>query len=365
MEARQMHERVAPPLPEEDPRAAADVRCPRSSSNGCRSNRSFLRGLLALSTLAVAVVVWLGTTYAMNMGQKDGIEIVLSSSSTQEVSHIAPLVNSSSPHRRGHIAICFFGQVKNFSAVLPSLEEFVFAPLRAQGLTYECFAHTYNIEQITNSRNGEFNAPTHPDSIIQLRRSCAPAPVTLKFTAPEEVDQRHSLSEYFLPGHPWNASNMTQISFIRQLASLKFVTQMRQRHGADFEYALYLRPDTRFFTPLHVNTSMSETDVVTPDFHEWGGRNDRMAYGRIQAMDIYGMRFDYIPMFWRLHPTLHLLAENYLATVLEDHHLQAQLTHVRFARVRANGMMNPLDAQLCAVLNQRHHSRSSRIVKSV
>src|SRR5665647_531118 len=165
-----------------------------------------------------------------------------------------------------HIAICFFGLVKNIAHTQASLQTHIFDSLKAQGYTYELFAHTYNVSDFSNARNAEANLAVYPQSIQVLRGTTTP--ITVRYTDPLEVDQLYPVAQYLRNGDPWPENPQQSLKyFLRQLASLQAVTALWKRRNHCFNYVLYLRPDTLFLNSIIVNPTLANSEIITPSFH--------------------------------------------------------------------------------------------------
>jgi hypothetical protein len=242
----------------------------------------------------------------------------------------------------GRVAICFFGLVKDLKHTQASLTEHIFQPLKAQGYTCEIFAHTYEIERYSNSRNSEANLPIKPRSIEGLRSS--DRKTTVVYDKPEEVDKLYPLDSYLRNGDPWPDNPRQSLKyFLRQIHSLDRVTALWKKRASEFDLAVYLRPDTSFYNHLTLIPNLTLTQIVTPGFHLWGGYNDRFAYGRPGTMIKYGERGRFLNQYMtstKQKPH----AETYLKWYCTNQGLQNSLSPIRFTRIRANGqVVDPLN----------------------
>jgi hypothetical protein len=239
---------------------------------------------------------------------------------------------------RPRVALCFFGLVKNYALTAPSVEQFILAPLRAQGYDYDVYIHTYNQLTTTNPRNAEARLAVRP---VSISRSFPGA--TIRRDAPAMADRVHPLSYYLQGGDPWvDNPGVSMLHYSRQLYSLRQVTALWAPKAHLYTFVVYLRPDVRFTTPLGFNPRLRERQVAVPNFHNFSGCNDRFAYGRPTAMKLYGERLNWLDEFFRRHRcSLH--AERYLKFFLLAHDLEPVRIPFHFVRIRADGHENRTD----------------------
>ena len=236
---------------------------------------------------------------------------------------------------RPRVAICFFGLVKDYGVVAQSVTEFILAPLLRSGLQYDIYIHTYNQSNITNPRNGEADIAITPTSILRHFPQA-----TFKRDNPIVADRIQPLDYYLRNGDPWSDNpRISMLNYIRQLYSLRAVTALWVPSARKYTYVIYLRPDVRFTTPLALNHRITTQQIAIPNFHNFGGCNDRFAYGRPNAMKAYGERLNWVDTFFTRH-TQPLHAERYLLAFLQAHKLQPVLIPFHFIRVRADGKEN-------------------------
>ncbi|DBA72335.1 TPA: hypothetical protein ACH3X2_010576 [Trebouxia sp. C0005] len=105
-----------------------------------------------------------------------------------------------------------------------------------------------------------------------------------------------------------------------------------------YDIVCYLRTNLWFFNLLAISelsTAQQHKDhLYTPDFHMWGGLNDRLAFGVPQVMSIYGNRLDMAKSYAKEHP---LHSETFLKAAMQQADVECSFSSIRFARVRATG----------------------------
>ena len=235
------------------------------------------------------------------------------------------------------IAICFFGIVKMHKAIFASIENKILRVLRDKGLNYHIFLHTYNLEKITNKRNGEVAAPLDVSAWKKLH------PDYWAVTDQSEFDNTITLSNYLKMGDPWPGSDGASLmNHLRALNSQNTVIRLLGCSPKNYRCVIFLRPDLIYIDPLdmnavrHVLTAGSKQSVVyTPSWgkHE-GGYNDRIALGTPRGMALYGNRLKGTKKYAEKKP---LHSETYLKHVLDSNDVKHRSLEMRAARVRANG----------------------------
>jgi hypothetical protein len=248
----------------------------------------------------------------------------------------------------GHVAVCFFGQVKHYKQVAASQQKYVFDILRASNFTYDIFAHTYNQTEFSNPRNGVKRSveivPTSLQQILSLPNSA------VLYDSPEAADQLFNVRNLAKNGDPWPDNPLLSIKyFTRQLHSLKRVTQLWTPAMHKYEFVLYLRPDVLFISPLDLPLNApalraKALRVATPNWHQFGGLNDRLAYGAPAAMAAYGVRGDGLQRFVDSGGLPH--AERFLKRYLASQGVASIASRTKFQRVRADGHVDGRDAPL-------------------
>jgi hypothetical protein len=253
---------------------------------------------------------------------------------------------------RGRVAVCFFGQVKHYEQVASSQQKHVFDILRAANLSYDIFVHTYNQTEFKNPRNDVQRAKIDPASlqhILSLPNSA------VLYDSTEAADQLHKIRDLAKNGDPWPDNPLLSILyFARQLHSLKRVTQLWTPSMHRYKFVVYLRPDTLFLSPLDLARNapaLSAKTLATPDWHQYGGLNDRLAYGVPEAMASYGVRGDSLQRFVDSGEMPH--AERFLKHYLKSQGIATVGSRTKFQRVRADGHIDRRDVAL-AGMPRRH-----------
>ncbi len=201
------------------------------------------------------------------------------------------------------------------------------------------YLHTYNSTSVTNRRSAEDGA-TMDWTAYTLLQPHEWQVDDAAAVSRELIDA--NLKAWLRHGDAWGgetAEHTTLRNFLKQLYSLKQVTNMWLPEASRFDIVLYLRSDVWFFNQLSVpelDEAMQHPDrLYTPMFHQWGGLNDRLAFGTPAVMSVYGSRLDAALKFAQQEP---VHAEHLLLDVATQAGLDITgQTHLLFERVRATG----------------------------
>lgn len=240
------------------------------------------------------------------------------------------------------VALLFWGLTRSLNVTLPSIREQIFEPLDAGNATYDVFLHTYSIEgTYSNPRNGVFNATLDNEQWKLLE----PGPGRWRVEDQAAFDARTDFAAFQARGDPWRNNFVSLHNFIRALHSLSQVTRLLQRSGRRYDAVVFLRPDVRYVTPLNVTLlrGVRDGEYLSPDFHQWSGCNDRFGIGTQATMVSVGTRWDVAQAYSRRH-VLH--SEAFLRDYLRSRNITSTPIPFYFQRVRANGVVNSLDAEL-------------------
>lgn len=226
------------------------------------------------------------------------------------------------------VAVCFWGICRSTDSTLPSIETFIYEPLRKAGIEYDVFVHTFSITgRYINKRAKEDTYLNN--SLFKLLK-----PSRYVIEEQEYVDANLDFENFRSKGDAWNNEFQTLDNHIRALYSLSIVSQMWIGQG-DYDYIIYVRPDVRFKTPIKIDwlSGLSENEIIMPHFHRLPV-NDRFAIAKPTAATIYGMRYLASQKFASKYP---LHAETYLDFILKSNGIQEKTVSFPFNRVRVGG----------------------------
>ena len=209
-----------------------------------------------------------------------------------------------------NIALCFSGQVRDFSVTLRGLRKHILSPLRSHRLYLFC--HTPAIGQSPHEF-GLFFSAIH-------REGAEPS----SFSFLQDHSIRHDVED-----RPWNQCDPL-IGYVRQLRSIylahKLQQDFAQANNITFDLVFRLRFDNLYVQSLESLSDLEPAALYVPAHDSWGGLNDRFAFGSPDVMDVYCNRFEYFQAYYEEGVFLH--PETLLA-----HHLARYFVPVRRTRV--------------------------------
>lgn len=237
------------------------------------------------------------------------------------------------------VALCFFGLTRSLHITAANIRHSIIDPLLLNDVEVTIYLHTYNATAITNARSAEDAAIMDWTAFKLLQ------PDEWQIDDAAAVDRElidPNLNAWLQHGDAWaeGSEHVTLRNLLKQLHSLKQVTSMWESKAAFYDLAIYLRSDMWFFNQLDMaelkEAMQSPANCIyTPEFHKWGGLNDRLAFGSPSAMIKYGNRLD-VAMQHAQHSSLH--AERFLLSMVESAGLNfSSHSQLLFERVRATG----------------------------
>ena len=240
------------------------------------------------------------------------------------------------------VALCFFGLTRSLYYTKKSISTHIFDILKDNGITKDIYLHTYNQTALSNPRSHEVNVTLDSEEWRLLKPD--------KYLIDDGELFKEQVIEYSLPillthGDPWKEGepHTSLRNLITQLYSIHRVTNLWKHSGKKYDAIFYLRPDVWFFNDLNISdvfnilrSDANTNDIYVPEFHSWGGINDRFAFGSPNIMEIYGSRYLQV-INYALKHTLH--SESFLHSILLSNNATIKFTNILFERVRSNGIL--------------------------
>lgn len=224
------------------------------------------------------------------------------------------------------IAICYWGLTRSSKIVYPSHDKYLFNILNDNDINYEIFMHTWFIGNEKQNVQG---------AVLEI----PPDYEEYKFLNPAyyEIDDQEEFKENSEIIQNFARMNQVTVNYICALESQKRVTDMVIQSKNYYDLIMYIRPDVllKNFFPVELLYGLKEKSILIPDFHHWGGYNDRFAVLDYETAPIYGKRIqsalDYIKKNKKMH------AETYLKYICTQNDLEVLLINFKFDRVRPDG----------------------------
>ena len=206
------------------------------------------------------------------------------------------------------IAFCFSGQVRDFDAAWHSFNRHILRPLSGHQLSF--FAHYPQEEAAQRLRSVCFDAVLAEESEPD-------------FSELESI--QHSIVD-----RPWRPRSTAVTAYLRQLRGQYLANDLAQRfaaeHGFRFDIVFRLRFDNLYLTTLRLPARLDRSTVYLPSHDNWGGYNDRFAFGVPEVMNTYSNRLAEAVEYMREGQDLH--PESFLKRHLDSHSLRVERTTV-------------------------------------
>lgn len=243
------------------------------------------------------------------------------------------------PIRALSVALCFFGLTRSLELTVDNIRHSILDPLLMADADISIYLHTYDLTAVTNPRSAENMATMNWRAYKRLR------PDKVQVDSARHVEEmivEPNLTTWLTHGDAWAeaaAEHTTLGNLIKQLYSLKQVTKLWTAEQTKADVVLYLRSDVWFFNTLNVaeleQATTHPSTLYTPTFHQWGGLNDRLAFGAPSVMETYGNRLDHALQYSQVE-AMH--SERFLLHIAKQAGLNySGTTSLLFERVRATG----------------------------
>jgi len=258
------------------------------------------------------------------------------------------------------IAVCHYGLFRDLARTLPSLQENVYAPLRAQLGGVDIFVHALLLPSIWNARSGEKGDSLDPRAFLGISPACRYAAedqdeVDLRLAGKRKQVGDHKPA-FSVSARAVKYDLSTTLNALRATYSLQKTADMARAHEliGQFQYRFVaaVRPDTAVFSPVHLPDILLKAShaIMVPNTHHWGGVNDRFALGTRRAMlDVY-MQWSQTMLStgWgeqqgKKKSPKEINTEGQLCNLLRDGGVRVVPSPLCVVRVRANGDCNAKD----------------------
>jgi hypothetical protein len=241
------------------------------------------------------------------------------------------------------VAICFWGLCRSTDYTIESLHNKIFRPLKANGIEYDTFIHTFTLYRpYTNHRANEHSIILK-NTIWKLLE-----PTEHIVEHQDYIDTLLEFEKYRTHGNPWASDSytfQTLDNHIRSLYSLKRVTELWKNQNTKYDAVMYVRPDVYFSKPIQIEwlKNLKDNTILLPNFQLYENCNDRFAIGLPDVASYFGNRFDEAYEY-SLTNSLH--SEKYLAHILKKNNIEIEHVPIAFRRIRADGLAHPGDMGL-------------------
>ena len=240
----------------------------------------------------------------------------------------------SRPHNDDiHLCICFFGLLRSFRHTAQSIDKQLFKVLEDEGIQHSVFLHTFALKDpLYNPRSRDFNTTVDTD-YKQLK------PTVAIIEDQNEFDRFSDFESYNSMSDPFDDEFRSVRNILREGQSLKQVTRLWVMSPIKCSHVFYTRPDLYFETPFNVTELYRVTHLswFTGAYHEFGGYNDRFAFGDPEGMKIWGNRIELFSEYSASNP---MVPEPFMKFVAEKHNISHFHSRLCLRRYRSNGLID-------------------------
>ena len=251
------------------------------------------------------------------------------------------------------VALCFFGLTRSLTMTMASIKQYVFDPLKNNGVQYDIYLHTYKLkDNYTNIRAGETNIILDNNEYKLLKPN--------KFLIEDKdlISKKLKLEDYRTNGNPWGhekkdkVDNYTTLdNCILSLWSIKQLAAMVSKNKDEYTHMIFCRPDVLYMVPLDIRWFHFKSDrIYMPNIGLYTIVNDRFSLGPVDQMLKVGNRFDDALEYSKKHK---LHSETFLHSYLKKNKIKFDYINFYFIRLRANKMKNDTDMMLIKKLTRR------------
>lgn len=230
------------------------------------------------------------------------------------------------------LCICFFGVIsRSIEKTIDSIRQNIFDEIRHHHHEFDVYVHNMKVDKFVAVRSKDYTDVLHD--------KCNLLPCDyFSETIQDEFDQSFPWNEYGKYGYQENNYNTFQNS-LRQLYSLKKVTEMWKNSNIHYDYFIYVRPDLQYTNKINIQEIeeyCNKNILLTPKWGKFAGLNDRIYMGPENIISHFGCRLDYVLEIInskkrRYHPEL------FMKLVAEKFSIPTKDIDFHGNRIRSNG----------------------------
>ena len=224
------------------------------------------------------------------------------------------------------VAICYFGLTRSTRYVYKTHDTYLFDVLKAAGIDYTVFLHTWNTKHPT-VWNSDDQPPVNETEHLYLK------PTYSRRDDEDEFLEGLTFSNYFdqamwertgdgrAPGHEWYPQMVK--NHLCMMQSIKRVTQLVLDSGEQYDFVLYIRPDIALFKPFPVDAfgRITPTGIAVLNFKFHEGYNPNVVVVPFANCSPVGFRYDEAASYRRLHGRL--VTEKYLKYIIHKYYTES------------------------------------------
>ena len=233
------------------------------------------------------------------------------------------------------VCICFYGLVqRSLKYTLGSIETNIFNVLKDNNIDYDTYIHTYDSSFSHSPRGKEINVPVNVDDYKLLN------PNDYIIESYNKADNIINYKQY--PDRTYNDNYTSILNWIRELYSIKQVTNLWHAKKDEYDFYLYIRPDLMYVTPLpitylqyHLNKNVGKNILFTVPWSRSSGLYDFAEIGNYDSIIKWANRID---TFNEYMEKINNNAERHVLFLCQKYNITYIDLLMLFYRKRANGI---------------------------
>ena len=233
------------------------------------------------------------------------------------------------------ICICFFGVIsRSLHLTIESIQKNIFDVLTNANIDFDVYVHNMKVKDFVSMRANDYKKDLE-DCCNLLK------PDFFSETDQEDFDNNHKEMFNKTMKYGKMLCENAIINAIRQLYSLKQVTTMwKNNKNRSYDYYLYLRPDLTYVNKLNVEQLIENIKfkdvLLSPNWHKWGGLNDRIFMGNEKIVTIFSNRFDELLKMIEKEK-IPYLPEVFMGYIAKKYNVKIVEIEFKGCRTRTNG----------------------------
>ena len=231
--------------------------------------------------------------------------------------------------------ICFFGVIgRSLKYTFQSIQLNILEVLKENNIDYDIYIHNNYIENLTCPRAEESNCKINNLIYKQLN------PIKFSETKQMDFDKSYNWQQIFKNGDGHRDGFNSIMNAIRELYSVKQVTQLWESNDENYDFFIYLRPDLLYINKLDIELILQNLHIknvlFTPNWDKFYGLNDRIYFGNKDTILKIAKRIDFIPELIS-QTNIVYNAEHYMKLVVKKFNISTIDIMLKGLRVRADG----------------------------
>jgi len=229
------------------------------------------------------------------------------------------------------VALCFWGLTRSLKYTIDSIQSNLLNILKKESVNYTIFMHTYTINRpYTNTWAKEYNILLDNEEYKLL------SPDYLEIDNQDVIRDMLNLPEYRKMPDYYKNNYETIDNFILAMYSKLQLTLLITKSDIEFDYYIYLRPDTMIKDVFNLTffECINDTTLAIPKFELCYNFNDKFAITNRNTYIIYGSIFNILlesSKICILHP------ETLYFNYIKSYNIMLVYIPIILIRIRANG----------------------------